>query len=275
MKTMAVLGAGSWGTALSVHLAAAGHDVRLWARDAALAPVLEQQRENAAYLPGVPFPANLRVLSSIAAAIEGVDMVVSAIPSHGCRAVMRDARPYLGAAAILVSTTKGLETDTLQRMSQVIAAGSRGRASRRRALGPELRSRSGAPAADRGAGGVTRSPRHGARAGRIPRAVLPSVRVVRRGRRRNCRRNEERHRDCRRRRRRVGPRAERAGCAHHARPGRDRAAGDRGGWQSRDDGWTERTRGSCADVHGLAQPQPPRRRRARARPNPERTSSPA
>jgi glycerol-3-phosphate dehydrogenase (NAD(P)+) len=120
VKTMAVLGAGSWGTALSVHLATAGHDVRLWARDAVLASVLEQQRENAAYLPGVPFPANLRVLSSIGAAIEGVDMVVSAMPSHGCRAVMRTARPYLGAAAILVSTTKGLETDTLQRMSQVI-----------------------------------------------------------------------------------------------------------------------------------------------------------
>ena len=121
MKDVAVLGAGSWGTALAVHLARAGHDVRLWARDTDLAGDIIRARENVAYLPGTPFPENVTVPMALADALHDAHLVVSAVPSHGCRNVMRAARPHLTGDATIVSATKGLEGDTLCRMSEVIA----------------------------------------------------------------------------------------------------------------------------------------------------------
>jgi glycerol-3-phosphate dehydrogenase (NAD(P)+) len=121
MRTVTVLGAGSWGTALAVHLARVGHDVRLWARDAALVEAMAASRSNAVYLPEIAFPASLAVTSRIAEALHESELVVSAVPSHGCRAVMQRAAPALAAHAVVVSATKGLETETLLRMSEVIA----------------------------------------------------------------------------------------------------------------------------------------------------------
>jgi glycerol-3-phosphate dehydrogenase (NAD(P)+) len=122
VHTVTVLGAGSWGTALAVHLARVGHDVRLWARDPALAAEMEHRRANAGYLPDVMLPASVHVTDSLAAAVAESSLVVSAIPSHGCRAVMEAAEPHLLRNAVLVSATKGLEARTLLRMSQVIAS---------------------------------------------------------------------------------------------------------------------------------------------------------
>jgi glycerol-3-phosphate dehydrogenase (NAD(P)+) len=119
--TIAVLGAGSWGTALAVHLARVGHDVTLWGRDPALIRDIASRRANAVYLPGVTLPANVAVTASLDAAAGEADFVVSAIPSHGCRLVMRAARPHLAPRAIVVSAAKGLELDTFLRMSEVIA----------------------------------------------------------------------------------------------------------------------------------------------------------
>jgi glycerol-3-phosphate dehydrogenase (NAD(P)+) len=119
-RAIAVLGAGSWGTALAVHLGRIGHDVRLWARDPALVDELQRRRANAVYLPDVGFPSGVSITHALDEALAGIDLVVSAIPSHGCRAVMRAAAPYIRAHATIVSTTKGLEADTLLRMSQVI-----------------------------------------------------------------------------------------------------------------------------------------------------------
>lgn len=121
MQTIAVLGAGSWGTAIAVHLGRLGHDVRLWARDARLVADIASRRANAVYLPDVILPATVAVTGSLAEALGGVDMVVSAIPSHGCRAVMRAAVPHLRERATIVSATKGLEPETLLRISEVIA----------------------------------------------------------------------------------------------------------------------------------------------------------
>src|SRR3954451_10335650 len=121
MRTVTVLGAGSWGTALSVHLARVGHDVRLWARDRALVDEMSVRRANAVYLPDVPFPPRVAATHSLIDALAGAELVVSAVPSHGCRTVMRNAVGQLAPQAVIVSATKGLEAGTLLRMSQVIA----------------------------------------------------------------------------------------------------------------------------------------------------------
>jgi glycerol-3-phosphate dehydrogenase (NAD(P)+) len=121
MRSVAVLGAGSWGTALAVHLARLGHDVRLWARDEALVREMRARRANAIYLPDVTLPDRLAVTAVLEASVTGTDLVVSAIPSHGCRAVIRRVASHLPPQTILVSATKGLETGTLCRMSEVMA----------------------------------------------------------------------------------------------------------------------------------------------------------
>lgn len=119
MKTTAVLGAGSWGTALAVHLANAGHHVRLWARDEAYVEVLRSSGANAQYLPGIPLGDRIAATASLEEALSGARFVVVAVPSHGFRAVVKRATPFL-SDAVLVSATKGIEVESLQRMSQVI-----------------------------------------------------------------------------------------------------------------------------------------------------------
>ncbi|HMB79214.1 MAG TPA: NAD(P)H-dependent glycerol-3-phosphate dehydrogenase, partial [Vicinamibacterales bacterium] len=121
MRTVTVLGAGSWGTALAVHLGRVGHDVTLWARDPSLAVEMSASRANSVYLPDVAFPGNVSVAHSLADALRGAELVVSAVPSHGCRAVMHAAAASLAPRAVIVSATKGLEAGTLLRMSEVIA----------------------------------------------------------------------------------------------------------------------------------------------------------
>jgi len=121
MRTVTVLGAGSWGTALAVHLGSIGHDVRLWARDQAIVDEMTARRANAVYLPDVALPPSVTVTHNLPEALFESELVVSAIPSHGCRAVIHAAAPSLAPRAVIISATKGLEGDTLQRMSQVIA----------------------------------------------------------------------------------------------------------------------------------------------------------
>ena len=115
-----VIGSGSWGTALAAHLAHTGHDVRLWARDAALSSEMAALRENRVYLPGIELPSALAPTSDIAVALDGAQFVVIAVPSHGVRDVARLASPHLPNACAIVSATKGLEEGSLLRMSQVL-----------------------------------------------------------------------------------------------------------------------------------------------------------
>src|SRR5262245_30351798 len=98
-----VLGSGSWGTALAIHLAHTGHDVRLWARDASLASQMSSTRENGVYLPGVTLPASLTPTNDIAAALDQAEFVVIAVPSHGVRAVAKAADTHLPRACSIVS----------------------------------------------------------------------------------------------------------------------------------------------------------------------------
>ena len=120
-EKVCVLGAGSWGTALAVHLARAGHEVRLWARDRTLVEQMSASRINARYLPKAHFPERVVATDDISAALAGADFVVCAVPSHGVRAVVRHAAPGLPSGAVIVSATKGLEPGTMHRMSHVIA----------------------------------------------------------------------------------------------------------------------------------------------------------
>ncbi|HEX6215604.1 MAG TPA: 2-dehydropantoate 2-reductase N-terminal domain-containing protein, partial [Vicinamibacterales bacterium] len=120
--TIAVLGSGSWGTALAVHLARTGHDVRLWARDRALAATMASQRANSTYLPGIELPAALMPTSELASALDGAAFVVMAVPSHGLRDVSRAAAAHMPRGCTMVSAAKGLEAGTLLRMSQVLRA---------------------------------------------------------------------------------------------------------------------------------------------------------
>lgn len=120
MHRIAVLGAGSWGTALAIHLARLGHDVRLWGRDAALVADLRDRRANAVYLPDSVLPPGVSPTAALDEALAAVSLVVVAVPSHGLRGVVRAARARLPEAAPIVSTTKGLEEGSLRRMSEVI-----------------------------------------------------------------------------------------------------------------------------------------------------------
>ena len=123
----AVLGAGSWGTALAIHISGIGHDVVLWGRDRELIREMAARRANPTYLPDLNFPELLTVSPDLPAALAEVRYLVIAVPSHGLRAVIRQAAPLLPAGAILVSATKGLEASSLDRMSQVLADETGGR----------------------------------------------------------------------------------------------------------------------------------------------------
>jgi glycerol-3-phosphate dehydrogenase (NAD(P)+) len=121
MSRIAILGAGSWGTALAIHLSRAGTNVRLWARDRELAEAMTASASNPRYLDGVRLTPGIHPTSSVEFALSDAQFVVVAVPSHGVRHVVRMAAASLAPHAVIVSATKGLEVDSLQRMSEVIA----------------------------------------------------------------------------------------------------------------------------------------------------------
>jgi glycerol-3-phosphate dehydrogenase (NAD(P)+) len=122
IQRVAVIGSGSWGTALAIHLARLGHEVQLWARDSSLVADMRTRRANAVYLPDVNFPDSLHATDSLSGALADTRVVVVAVPSHGVRHVLQHAATHVVPNALVVSATKGLEQDTLLRMSQVMAA---------------------------------------------------------------------------------------------------------------------------------------------------------
>jgi glycerol-3-phosphate dehydrogenase (NAD(P)+) len=109
---IAVLGAGSWGTALAIQCARAGRPARLWGRDRAHMEVMTRERRNTRYLPGVPFPDSLHLMADLTAVIDGVDDVLLAVPSHGFRALLQQLKPVLSPAVRLCWATKGFEQGT-------------------------------------------------------------------------------------------------------------------------------------------------------------------
>jgi len=123
MTQIAILGAGSWGTALSVVLSQArrAHEISLWARSVELAENLQHQRENTAYLKGVRLADGIHVTHDISKALGGAHIVIGAMPSIHARTVFKQALPCITEEMVFVSATKGLEPETHLRMSLVLS----------------------------------------------------------------------------------------------------------------------------------------------------------
>ncbi len=118
-QTIAVLGAGSWGTALSVLIARNGYGVWLWGHDPAHTARVAQARENVQYLPGIAFPDNLYVRADLVECTEAASHFLVAVPSHAFRGLMRALEPLLRQQFILAWATKGLEPGTGKLLSDV------------------------------------------------------------------------------------------------------------------------------------------------------------
>jgi glycerol-3-phosphate dehydrogenase (NAD(P)+) len=121
VSCIAVIGAGSWGTALALIAGRAGHEVRLWSHNAAVVESINREHRNTRYLTAVTIPANIQALSDIVESMDRADLVVLAAPSHATRVLLAAMTPALRAEMIIVSATKGIEIDTGKRISQVVA----------------------------------------------------------------------------------------------------------------------------------------------------------
>lgn len=119
-KQVAVIGAGSWGTALALLLAGKDHSVTLWAHRAGHARAMIEEGENRSYLAGFPLGRNIIVTTDMEAAVEGRPFIVMAVPSHGFRKVFGQLLPHLDNNSLVVSATKGIENSTLLTMTQVM-----------------------------------------------------------------------------------------------------------------------------------------------------------
>lgn len=119
-RKVAVIGAGSWGTTYSKILADAGCDVTLWARREEVAREISVAKRNSKYLSGINLPKQLKATTDLAAAVRGASQVYLAVPAQTLRQNLLNLEPYLGKRATVISLMKGVERDTMMRMSEVI-----------------------------------------------------------------------------------------------------------------------------------------------------------
>ncbi|RMF22367.1 MAG: NAD(P)-dependent glycerol-3-phosphate dehydrogenase [Deltaproteobacteria bacterium] len=119
-ETVAVVGAGSWGTALATLLAGNGHSVRIWSRGEEVAGLINREHENRVYLPGVRLDPSLRATTSMSEALDGASFVVMVVPSHAMRPTMQKVAPLVSDEAPIVSASKGIEDGTSKTMFEVI-----------------------------------------------------------------------------------------------------------------------------------------------------------
>lgn len=121
-QPVAIIGAGAWGTTLSIMLGETGREVRLWARRDEFARQVQKRRENSTYLPGFELPDTVTVTSEMPQAMEEAEAVIIAVPSLGVRDVARLLCSHYPQKALMICATKGIERGTGQRMSQVLSA---------------------------------------------------------------------------------------------------------------------------------------------------------
>ncbi|HET6973358.1 MAG TPA: NAD(P)H-dependent glycerol-3-phosphate dehydrogenase [Pyrinomonadaceae bacterium] len=119
MKHIAVIGAGSWGTALAVIAARAGHSVRLWSRNDAVVSSINEQRVNSRYLSATSIPDNVTATGDVEAALQDASMVLLAVPSHAARETLLALTSHLHEAAIIVNVAKGIEIESGKRISEI------------------------------------------------------------------------------------------------------------------------------------------------------------
>lgn len=120
MKRIAIIGAGSWGTALALVAARAGNEVCLWAHSQEVAEGLQRERENKIYLPGFKLHGSILPTNDLAEALAHAEIVLTVVPSHVCREVYGQMLPHLEPQMIFVNATKGIETETQMRMEEVV-----------------------------------------------------------------------------------------------------------------------------------------------------------
>ncbi len=120
---ISVLGGGSWGTALAALLAGNGHEVALWVYEKPLVDIIRKTGENAWFLPGFSLPTDRMIITNdFEEALSGRCFIVSALPSHAVRSVFEQVLPHMNNGSIVISASKGIENDTLMRMSEIINA---------------------------------------------------------------------------------------------------------------------------------------------------------
>ncbi len=126
-KRIAIVGAGSWGTALAVIAARAGHEVTLWSRDGEIVKSINERRINSRYLTSITVPDRVSATNKIDDALDNASLVLLAAPSHAARQLLTEMTPELDDDAIIVSVSKGIETETGKRISEIVkeVAGSR------------------------------------------------------------------------------------------------------------------------------------------------------
>ena len=120
MTKVAVIGAGSWGTAVAA-ITARNAPTWLWARSPELAAQIDREHRNGAYLPDTVLPDDLRSTADLEEAVAGAEVVVMGVPSHGFRDVLATAAPFITAGVPVISLTKGVEQGSLKRMTEVVA----------------------------------------------------------------------------------------------------------------------------------------------------------
>jgi glycerol-3-phosphate dehydrogenase (NAD(P)+) len=122
LSRIAVIGAGAWGTALSIVLARGGaHEVRLWAYEREVLESIQSRRTNDRFLPGFVLPDRVAITNSLPAALEGAQIALAVMPSHHARRLYAEMRSSLPPGVIIVSATKGIEHQTYRRMTEVAA----------------------------------------------------------------------------------------------------------------------------------------------------------
>jgi len=121
MTNVSVLGAGAFGTSLALYSSNLGHRTRVWAYDEGLPERVAAEGQNAAYLPGFPTPEDLLFTNDMATALDGADLVLLVVPSSFMRTVSAQAAPHLPPDALVTSTAKGIEQQSLALMSDVLA----------------------------------------------------------------------------------------------------------------------------------------------------------
>ncbi|ATU27206.1 MULTISPECIES: NAD(P)H-dependent glycerol-3-phosphate dehydrogenase [Bacillus] len=120
MKKVAMLGAGSWGTALSLVLADNGHQVMMWGHRAELIDQINDLHENKDYLPGVELSSSIIGTADLNEALKGADFIIVAVPTKAIREVLKKALPYIPKQSIFVHVSKGIEPDSLLRISELM-----------------------------------------------------------------------------------------------------------------------------------------------------------
>ncbi len=118
-EKISIIGAGSWGTALAIHLAGSFHQISLWVYEKELCDTILRTRDNAWFLPGHPLPTNINPTTSLQSAVEGQSLILLVVPTHVIRQTLSQVKPFIEKDCLVISASKGIENDTLFTSHQI------------------------------------------------------------------------------------------------------------------------------------------------------------